>query len=54
MNISNDPKKEIIRVRLNKELADYVYNRAREENKSVSQIVRDMVKFHSEYYEKDR
>jgi len=47
MNISSDPKEYTIRVRLNEKLNNYLKDRCRRRNTTVSAYIRDLI-------EKDR
>lgn len=40
---TSDPKIESIRVRLNEEMKNHLFTKSRKENKTVSQIIRDLV-----------
>ena len=44
MRTTNDPKENGIRIRFNREMKEYLVKKSTEEQKTVSEIVRDMVK----------
>lgn len=40
---TNDPKRDSIRVRLNNEMRDWLFQKSQKEKKTVSQIIRDII-----------
>lgn len=44
MRTTNDPKENGIRIRFNREMKEYLVKRSKEEQRTVSEIVREIVR----------
>lgn len=53
MNTSSDPKRAIIRVRLNREMEEFVNQLCTEEGKNTSEVIRDIIKFGMDQYKRE-